>query len=256
LFFKNAAYGSATMGSDGGAIDAWCPSTIINSTFVGNVSAGGWSGWAGAVSLGILGFEQDTIRNSIFWKNYATSFGGELVVGTINNVYILACDIEGGVNGPKVRDYSNLIQNGGLNINSNPIFANSIQFSDATTANGTTTTVKVKDAGIYAVNDVIEYDGDGIGRKITAIDTNTDTLTFANNALGSNSLAYRGILNWGQNATDLTIDLQLNSNSPCIDAGFNASIALDFDLAGNPRKVDGNNDQAVYVDMGCYEYQP
>ena len=41
---------------------------------------------------------------------------------------------------------------------------------------------------------------------------------------------------------------QLKSTSPCINAGTNAFAPMPFDLAGNPRIIDGT------VDMGCYEY--
>jgi len=58
---------------------------------------------------------------------------------------------------------------------------------DTTTAVGTTTTIKVADASIYAVNDYIEYDNDAELRKVTATDTGTDTVTFADDALDSAS---------------------------------------------------------------------
>ena len=44
-------------------------------------------------------------------------------------------------------------------------------------------------------------------------------------------------------------DYRLASGSPCIDAGANAFVQGDRDLAGNPRLVNGT------VDIGCYEDQ-
>ncbi len=44
-------------------------------------------------------------------------------------------------------------------------------------------------------------------------------------------------------------NLRLQSNSPCINAGHNASVATNTDLDGRPRIVGG------VVDLGAYEYQ-
>ena len=260
LFYKNTAYGTATMGSDGGAIDTECPITITNSTFVGNVSASGCSGWSGAIAFdGVFETEDHTLSNCILWGNYASDLASETNIGYVNSVSIRACNIEGGIDGPKVRDYSNNIVDDGLNINSNPTFANSIEFSDATVDEGTGTTIKVDDASMYEVDDVIEYNGDGVGRKITDVNTTTDVITFANDAIGSNSLPYRSILNWGQNATDLTFDLQIVSGSPCIDAA-DGDVASTTDIFGNSRYDDPNTTNTGegdpdYVDMGAYENQ-
>jgi hypothetical protein len=53
-------------------------------------------------------------------------------------------------------------------------------------------------------------------------------------------------------------NFQLQSSSPCIDAGGIVP-GLDTDFAGNPRPVDGTStlrgDGSDY-DMGAYEYQP
>jgi parallel beta-helix repeat protein len=51
-------------------------------------------------------------------------------------------------------------------------------------------------------------------------------------------------------------DYQLRAGSPCIDTGDNGASGLpEFDLDGNPRIVDGDDDGAAVVDMGAFEYQ-
>jgi predicted outer membrane repeat protein len=48
-------------------------------------------------------------------------------------------------------------------------------------------------------------------------------------------------------------DLGLRAFSPAIDAGDNAAISLMYDLAGKPRKINGDRSGAITVDLGAYE---
>jgi predicted outer membrane repeat protein len=50
--------------------------------------------------------------------------------------------------------------------------------------------------------------------------------------------------------------LSIESTSPCIDAGNNSYISEPYDIAGTTRKLDGDGNQTVTVDMGAYEYEP
>ena len=52
---------------------------------------------------------------------------------------------------------------------------------------------------------------------------------------------------------DTLNDFHLRKNSPCIDAGDN-TFAPVSDLDGNPRIVDGNEDDSATVDMGAFEF--
>jgi hypothetical protein len=50
-------------------------------------------------------------------------------------------------------------------------------------------------------------------------------------------------------------DLHLKAGSPAIDSGTNKAIIQTTDLDGNPRKIDGDENDGVVVDMGAYEFQ-
>ncbi len=52
----------------------------------------------------------------------------------------------------------------------------------------------------------------------------------------------------------LTNSYDLDSESPCIDAGVNDSLSLSFDFNQNDRIVNGNNYETSYVDIGAVEF--
>jgi hypothetical protein len=197
-----------------------------------------------------------TLTNCIFWHNNApddANDGAEIYnyddAADPNFSY---CDIEGDVNGTKCGGYDSV--DGGNNIDSDPCFVNMFDFSDITTAADTNTTIKVANAAVYEVNDVIEYDNDAAPRKVTAVDPGTDIVTFANDALDANSEPNKSIYNWGIGANDVDEDLHLMHDSPCIDAGDPCGDYSDQnDIDDEPRVADGDCDSNDVVDMGADE---
>ena len=112
--------------------------------------------------------------------------------------------------------------------------------------------------GIYSVNGNIKYIGyndlygneqgnffnppQWVGVNIT-VNTNNDSCDVYNNV----SLEPQFI-------DGLNGNFNLQSTSPCIDAGLNDSVVSQTDFSGNIRIWDGNNDSIAIVDMGGYEY--
>ena len=243
VFFWNLATGGGAISDMGSAIPGYA-SSISNCTFVGNVAAE----HDGALKY-ISNHTAATLTNSILWGNSATTFGGELGIVATVDLTISYCNIEGGWDGPKVYDLFDDIIDGGGNISSDPCFVNIFDFSDITIASGTTTTINVTDASLYAVDDEIEYNNDGVARKVTAVNTTTDVVTFANDALSANSAVKMAVYNWGSGATDMDEDLHLTSDSDCIDAGDpGGTYTGQKDMDGEDRE-NGSE-----VDIGADEY--
>ncbi len=148
-----------------------------------------------------------------------------------------------------------------IGVNSNtaldPRFVHPPLFADVSVAAGTPTTVAVLMASRWQVNEILEYNNDGVARTITAVNTSTNELTFTP-ALPASSQGFKFLANWGT-STDTTEDLRLLATSPAVDAGTNVpapgvSVSV-LDLDGQPRIQDGNNDATPIVDLGAYEFQ-
>ncbi len=211
-----------------------------------------------------------TITNCIIWGNTAPSgaeisnTGSSTYWPTISYSNIQGCSLSGAS-----WNTSFGTDNGG-NIDSDPSFANIPQNIKITNSAGTTTTIEVIDASsYYTAGQVIEIDNDGVIRTISGI---SDTTVTFSPALSAASITDTIVYNWGTGATDLEIDLHLQTGSSCIDAGNNIDINdLDDDsdtsenlpilndLDGNSRFVDDTapdtgNGTAPIIDIGAYEY--
>jgi len=51
-----------------------------------------------------------------------------------------------------------------------------------------------------------------------------------------------------------TGDIHLQDGSPCIDTGYNGAVTSDYDIDGDPRILDGDDDETATVDMGADEF--
>lgn len=237
--------GNNAASSGGGMYNSGCNCEdleISNCTFAGNRS-GYWCG-------GIYNYASyPTITNCVVWGNSSDDLPGQIYGGLD---YISYCCVEG---------WSSSMGGAG-NTGDDPLFVNSYDFTDITKNSGTTTTIKVGDASIYSVNDVIEYDDDGVVRTVTDANSVTDIVTFTP-ALSASSTSNILIDNWGSGAVDLDEDYRVWPGSPCIDGGDNNSIAADLaDLDGDSNTTedipydldDETRKEFGTVDMGAYEF--
>ncbi|MGB2696541.1 MAG: right-handed parallel beta-helix repeat-containing protein, partial [Candidatus Zixiibacteriota bacterium] len=215
--------------------------------------------WSGG---GIFCYEASPIINNNHIKENRGTFGGGILCGGSSpiisqNVIIGNSSSQGG--GICCYTSSPSIRNNTINRNS----------SDALYGGGITC---IYQSSPYITNNIISNSLNGgiycYGGSFPVISYND----VWNNADGNfvDCPAGVGDTSWGPNINgipcdsfyniirnplfvDSLNDFHLLEGSPCIDAGDN-SAAGDSDLDGNPRIVDGNDDDSAVVDMGAYEY--
>jgi hypothetical protein len=225
--------------------------TLINCTFTNNWSMAG----AGGAIRNNDNCDPE-LTNCVFWNDEAEAGSDEVSNTDNSDPNFSYCDVEGCGGSGGGWDSSFGIDGGG-NIDTDPGFVNNFDFWRLTNGPGTTTTIKVPDASLYSVDDEIEYDDDGVLRKVTAVNTTTDIVSFADDALGSASVAAKAIFNWGSGATDPNEDLHLTSNSACVEAGDqNGTYTGQKDIDCDDRVIDGDDDTEDEVDIGADEYNP
>jgi len=208
--------GNAALGSGGGLYN--CTGPITNCTLVDNASAvagsgGGLHGCTGAIS------------NCIIWGNAPIQYDASTTPES--NCYV------------------------GAGTASPPEFVNSPRWTDITTAGGVCNGIVVSNALAYAYV-ALEYNNDGIARRVTAVDTGTGTVTFYPSLLLP-SEANKVVHVWGKGVNP-DKDYHLMSTSPCIDAESTGTPDGDYDIDGDERLLDGKGDGTVTVDIGADEY--
>jgi hypothetical protein len=258
LFEGNYSIG----GSPGGALFSNASTAILGCTIVGNCSNVG----------GGLAFEvgSPVVRNTIVWGNSAGALGDQIFVAGASTPSYAYCDIQ--LSGGSSSWDTSLGTDAGGNIDGDPVFTGFPQAVVACGSPNTTTSITISSAATYvAVGDEIEIGNDGVLREVTSIAG--DIVGFANDAIGSVPTYNTAVHNWGVGATSATANLQLESASPCLDAGSNSAVAADvsdldgdlntsesvpFDVSGGGRFVDDaaadtGLGTAPLVDIGAEE---
>jgi hypothetical protein len=271
----NLVYGNSSSQYGGGLNLYQATARVINNTIFGNsltlatVPSGyAYANYGGAVCVDALisqsGNPQVLISNNVIAGNTVTQAGNSAGLHShITSPIITYTDFWNNLKVPSTIDHigGDFIEAQVIGVNNNtaldPRFTHAPAFADVSVATGSTTTVAVLLASRYLVNQILEFDNDGVARTITAVNTSTNVLTFTP-ALPAASQAFKLLANWGS-STDSTEDFRLQPTSPMVDAGTNLPAAgvpvSPLDLDGQPRIQDGNNDNIPTVDLGAYEFQ-
>ena len=217
----------------GGSINDQSPSIMTNLTFTKNTATilgGGLcnvysnsvmtntliSGNKAEYGAGVYDYESEsTLINATFSGNSALDYGGGMMV-------------EGGSSKVYNSIYWNNQDNSGANtINS------TIYLTDSAKITLTHSLVEGSgSSGVWALDPGYVNGGDNIDEDpmfVTPVDPATAPTNDGN--------------------------LRLTKDSPAIDVGDNQYITITYDLNNKVRKVDGNLDRTLTVDMGAYEFQ-
>jgi predicted outer membrane repeat protein len=208
---------------DGGAVYCWFSSPTITNCIFSNNSAD----YGGVVCCA---YSSPTITNCIFSKNSAGYYGGAVFCAYYSSPIIADCTLSGN----SAAEYGGAVCCGYSSIST---ITNSILWSNIATDSGNE--IYVSSSSFVTLNN----------SDVTAGSYGGETGNITENTCIHLDPLFVGAAGG---------DYHLQGTSPCIDAGDNSLVpaGIATDLDGNPRIVDGNNDQTVTVDMGAYEYQP
>jgi predicted outer membrane repeat protein len=212
--------------TDGGAIsNHHSNASIVNSSF--SMNGGVYGGAVYSI------YSSPTIVNSILWHDFVLleGYSDDPEIGnTEATTTVSYSDVEGGATDSG-------------NVATDPRFINGADLMEITADDGGADYIVVDDGTEYEEGDIVIHQFDGVRRKVTLIDGNT---VYFFPELDSGSLASELVVNWGQNADSLNLDLHLHFGSTAVD-GATSTDAPSEDLGGRSRYAgDG-------YDMGCYE---
>jgi hypothetical protein len=209
--------------SVGGAVATVDAFTCINCTVTRNRATSSGHG------LAWFGSNAPQLFNTIVWANPDSSSTAGIVPATWSSI---------------VTSHSDLAGFGGsdsTSFDADPLFTSLPELFDFTVAaSADASSVVVANGSLYQQNDLLELQGDGVGRAVTGISSNT--VSFAP-ALAAPAPANLSVRNWGVVGPG-DLDLDLRPGSLCIDAA-DPNVAPALDATGAPRNGA--------PDIGAYE---
>ncbi|MGA2232497.1 MAG: choice-of-anchor Q domain-containing protein [Tepidisphaeraceae bacterium] len=248
ISLSNCTFSGNYCSSDGGAIYSAAALALESCTFTGNSASVGGAIYSSGASLSL------SIIDSFFYGNSASSDGGAIAslggssLGSATFAMVTNCVFVGNKEtggtgyGGAIYDYSY----------SQPTISDSTFASNSVFTSG-------RGGAIYGashssgtvVNDIFWNDSNG---EIAGDGTSGSTVTYSDvdggySGTGNINNNPTFVRNPNLSATDYG-DLQLQEDSPCIDAGPSAIVptGLARDLAGNARET------GAAMDMGAYEF--
>ena len=207
---------------------------IFNSSIYNNSAIGGGGG---------IALEENckaNIQNDLIYNNTANYCGGGISCynsdAIINNVSIL-------------NNHSN--KGGGicLIVTSSPVITNSII---------------AYNTGNYGIENSTDYPGNPTISYCNFFGNSGQNFFNCNSYIGRNVTvnankescdAYYNIQTDPRCLDINNANYELTAESPCVDAGKNLFVNLNFDIKNNPRILEGNNNSNSIVDIGCYEFE-
>ncbi|MCX6257287.1 MAG: hypothetical protein NTW49_05230 [Bacteroidia bacterium] len=281
-------YNTMLTGNEGGGIYMEGSSSDIDSVIVCNNKS--YSG--GGINI-IYGYNP-IISNTAIYNNHANSSGGGIYSDGYGTYTLLNAKIYNNYSSDEAGAifcgsgsvfFNNIIYNNHASYCPGIVFANNGCISRIinTIIDGNVSTTESNGVYFYSLPDITYFTNciisnhSGFGVACTTINVSphvhminsllyhnfSGNFNFNDNWLGHNITvnansdscdAYMNIQRDPLFVNLLNHDYRLNTGSPCIDAGLNDSVGYSFDIAGQLRLWDGNNDGDTVVDIGAYEY--
>ena len=212
--------------------------TVIDGFTIVNGNANASPSYGGAIKCDMA---YPIIRNCIFMNNIGGQWGGALDIrnsSASNRPKIINCTFVG--------NSASLYGGAVSTFSAAPIFINCTFYNNSAGSFGGAIALGTPDGGTSFVNSIFWSNSPETFHG-------TPTVTFS---LMPYDYEGEGNKNDDPEFVNLTsADLRLQPESPCIDAGDDQNPHLPLtDLDNKPRRIDGDGNLDVIVDMGAYEY--
>jgi len=236
--------------------------TISNNTATGTAPSHGGGGVRATTKNGNGDTGSISLTGNIISKNIANKWGGVAAnseaysgnsgaITLVNNIIAgnTANTSDGGI---RTYSFSDTGTSGTVTLTNNTITGNS-----ATMSAGGLYLKKYSNGILSVSNNIIRGNTASSGVGDIYLDGTSGTANSYNNNYSTLSGTWDSETGKIDLNPRLSINYNLKSGSPCIDAGINAALFIPAtDINGNDRIIDGDRDDTATVDMGADEFIP